>query len=346
VSYTINIISNSDPHRSGGPAKVLANTLRGLQKVGQSYVINQPLADFRRSWIHDNIPVLIEAAVREIPVLAGPNLFVTPDNFPFLLPPLRHIIYLHPSAWTINLWRTYNFNRCELKVWPVGIDWEEFNFPSPAERNEVLLYFKKRQPELKEKAICELKNQGYKINLIEYGSYTEALYKDVLKRSKFGVWIGTTESQGIALQEALAANVPLIVLENQNILDHNRPEKYDLPASLADFKATSVPYFDQTCGIVINDISELSSAVQKMTEEYDRFAPGEYIKQNLSLEKSARQLISYFEELESGIQDNLPAVRKSRITDPAQIGFITALHSVRRNLIKTRRVIRNFIHRF
>ncbi len=70
---------------------------------------------------------------------------------------------------------------------------------------------------------------GYKINLIEYGTYTEETYKYVLRRSFFGVWIGTTESQGIALQEALAANVPLIVLNSRN-MSRSRPAREIRPA--------------------------------------------------------------------------------------------------------------------
>jgi hypothetical protein len=341
VSHTINIISNSDPFKPGGPAKVLANALLGLQRIGQSYVINQNLVEYEWNWIHDSVPALIAAVVNKKPAVVGPNLFVTPQNFPFFLPRLTNFLYLHPSAWPIDLWNKFKFDQCELRSWPVGIDWEEFNFPAPVERNEVLLYFKNRKPELKERVICELKNQGFKINLIEYGSYDEKNYKSVLSRSFFGVWIGTTESQGIALQEALAANVPLIVLNNRNILDHYRKERFDLPKILAEFKATSVPYFDQTCGIVIDDLSELPAAIAELNNNYNRFAPREFIKKNLSLEKSAQQLVSFFTELEA-INVNRP-LRKVHFA-AALIGFITTIHTIRRYFIKARRMFNHYLH--
>ena len=341
MPLTINIISNSDPLKPGGPAKVLANALLGLKRIGQTYAINQDPEEYDWNWIHDSVTALIYAAVKKKPAVVGPNLFVTPRDFPFFLPRLTNYLYLHPSNWTAELWKKYKFDQCELKVWPVGIDWEEFNYSAPVERNKVLLYFKNREPELKEKAIRELKNQGFKINLIEYGSYDEETYKSVLRQSFFGVWIGTTESQGIALQEALAANVPLIVLNSRNILDHHRREKYDLPKILSEFQATSVPYFDGTCGIVLNDLSELPGAITELNNNYNRFAPREFIKKNLSLEQSAAQLVSFFEELDA-INANRP-VRKVYFA-PAKIAFITTIHSIRRYFIKAKRMFNYYTH--
>ena len=41
--------------------------------------------------------------------------------------------------------------------------------------------------------------------------YPEEEYIKYLQESKYGIWLGAHESQGFALEEALAINVPLLV---------------------------------------------------------------------------------------------------------------------------------------
>ncbi len=65
------------------------------------------------------------------------------------------------------------------------------------------------------------------------------------------------------------------------------------------------------------------------------------LKKNLSLEQSARQLVSFFEELDA-INPNRPATKVHFA--PLKIGLISAIHTVRRYFIKAKRLFFHYIH--
>lgn len=287
----INIVSKSWLDPRGGPGKVLINALKGLDNIGQEYVINQNIEHFRYNWIHDDQEVFIDAVVKNIPCVVGPNLFVMPSDLPWFLGSMDHLIYLHPAKWTVDAWANLGFSRCQLKSWPVGIDWEEFQVNRGQNLNEVMLYFKKRPEHVMERVLNELKQFSFKINLVEYGKYDEKEFKNILASSSFGIWVGTTESQGIALQESLASGMPLVVLNNKSVLDNTSVNQRFVSKDLAKVVATSIPHFDDRCGIIIDNPDELAGAVRLLMKRFNEFRPSEFIKETLSLEKQALELV-------------------------------------------------------
>ena len=80
----INIISRS--LRSGasvGPAKVLRNTIRGLELIGVHVSLNGDIVEFDSNWIHDDLRAYAHAVAIEKPILFGPNLVANPEELPF-----------------------------------------------------------------------------------------------------------------------------------------------------------------------------------------------------------------------------------------------------------------------
>lgn len=294
----INILSNSARQsKVGGPNKVFVNVSKGFDRIGQRYVINQNPEDYIFNWAHDSVADLITIASRKIPAIVGPNLVVLPKDLPWFLPKLANCLYLHPSSWCVEVWEKYKFTGCKLKSWPVGIDWEKFSCRrSPMSCKNVMLYIKNQHISIEKEALWAIEKAGFNAQVIKYGRYTEDEFQQVLQCSQFGIWIGTTESQGIALLEALASDLPLIVLNNTNV-SKSYGSVYKFPKEMVDFPATSVPYFDNSCGIVIDKIDELGNAVEKMGVNYRNFTPQKYIRNNLSLEISAQKLVDLFGEL-------------------------------------------------
>ena len=61
------------------------------------------------------------------------------------------------------------------------------------------------------KKVCHFldkQNENYKV--VKYWHYKEEDYQHELNRSKFVIWLGCHESQGFALQSALAKNIPIL----------------------------------------------------------------------------------------------------------------------------------------
>ena len=125
---TINIVSDSAAlNLVSGPRKVLDNTCKGFDEIGQPYVINKSMSKYRWNWVHDSIRAILVAGFARIPIVAGPNIVVMPDDLPKIRVMLKNSIYLHPSEWVVRLWREAGFTECKLVAWPAGIDCDEFN---------------------------------------------------------------------------------------------------------------------------------------------------------------------------------------------------------------------------
>ncbi|KKQ40657.1 MAG: hypothetical protein US58_C0014G0019 [Candidatus Magasanikbacteria bacterium GW2011_GWA2_37_8] len=208
----INIISKSYlSSRISGPQKVVLNTIKGLEKLGYPYVVNKSLSSCKRLWIHDDINALkfIKDLPSDISIVVGPNLFIKPDNIPSNLN-IKRAVFLYPSRWIKDFWLRYGYNGSSMEVWPVGIDTDDFNI-SKIEKKVVMVYYKQRFAEELKFVENLLVNKKIKYKLIVYRDYTEGEYKKVLAESKYGIWLGRHESQGIALEEAMSCGVPLIV---------------------------------------------------------------------------------------------------------------------------------------
>ena len=315
----LNIISNQNKIiLTRGPKKVLENLLIGLNQLNVKYVFNQPINKFKYNWIHDDPAAFIEAGFVGKLVIVGPNIAELPKELPLLRKKLpKGSIYLHPSSWPMKIWSCEGYNETQLKPWPVGIDTDRFGKINRVDNNKVMLYFKLRNRELLERAKETVQDLNLEYSVIEYGKYSEKEYKKALNESKFGIWIGCTESQGIGLQEALATNLPLIVLDATTLFDNKiKPQrsrfKKETYKKLTSLKTSSAPYFDERCGIKITALSELKGAIKQLQSKFDTYTPRDYILENLTLEKSANQLIELFEgmNISSDVKPNFRLISK------------------------------------
>ncbi len=290
----INIISNYTNHsKISGPYKVFANLVKGLDRVGYPYVINCDLNATRRLWVHDDVTALHHMHHSRAFKVVGPNLFVMPTDIPPNID-LRGVLYLQPSDWVKRLWEHVGFNACPIEAWPVGIDTEVFCPSMQRLHNQrVMLYFKERNPQDLNRILETLFEMRLSYTLVLYGHYEEREYLEALRNTSFIIWVGCHESQGIALQEALACDVPILVCDATRLSQARSTYKFD--SALDDFPVTTAPYFDETCGVKITDLSDLRSSIEFMLDNLERFAPRDYVLCNLSLEKQARAFVALWE---------------------------------------------------
>jgi hypothetical protein len=271
----------------------------------------------------------------------GPNLFVLPKDMP-PFPKSDVSIYLHPSDWCVKVWIFLGFNKLILKHWPTGIDWESFN-ESLVKRNNknVMVYYKERNPVLLDKALKVLENKGFIPVLLKYGFYNEDEFKNVLINCSFGVWLGRHESQGIALQEALASDLPLIVINATRFSDtYRKSGKYKFPKELDNFVTTSAPYFDNQCGIIIDSINNLDDAIGELYSNLSNYHPLKFIQDNLSLEKQAYQLIELLKEIDKNGMEKLTNKKyKLKYIRSLLFVLINSLHLLKRKSKTVFRII-------
>jgi hypothetical protein len=115
--------------------------------------------------------------------------------------------------------------------------------------------------------------------VLQYGSYNEEEYKSILKNSRFGIWIGSHESQGFALQEALSTNTPLLVWDVSSMFDeiYNGSMEYMRYQGSKKLLATSCTTWDNTCGIRFTRSEDAEQSLDTMLANWNTFQPRKLI---------------------------------------------------------------------
>jgi glycosyltransferase involved in cell wall biosynthesis len=128
-----------------------------------------------------------------------------------------------------------------------------------------------------------LAKKGLSSTVIRYGAYQHKDYANALARSKSMIFLCEHETQGMAYQEALTSNVPVIAWENGFWLDPRRAEYDPNPVP-----ATSVPYFSDQCGEKFRDFAQFPDAFEGFWVKLDSYEPRAYVREHLSFADSAK----------------------------------------------------------
>ncbi len=220
-------------------------------------------------------------------IMYGPQNFVfadgvwLKDNFKFP----SHCFYNLLSNWVIDVQNEIGGLSLESKSLPFAVDIEKFSPKNVDKEYDCFVYFKSRHSSELSYIENELQKRNLKYIVIKYGSYNEEDYLDIIHKSHFGIWLGRHESQGFALEECLSCNIPLLVWDCKSMF-----EEYDRNDTLIyrdylgkyNFKATAIPYWDATCGIVFTEKTEFDTSFALMQQYYKTFGPRRFILKELS----------------------------------------------------------------
>ncbi|HTI60952.1 glycosyltransferase [Mucilaginibacter sp.] len=289
--------------RTSGMKKVFLGLCRGLDELNIPYKANPP---FKKIKPGDAVIVLgvgryaLEGYNRPNKVIAGIGLMTLPTAWPDLCEKYPVAKYLQHSEWTRDIYVPYyGADVCDL--WAAGIDTKKW-FPdnSVEKKYDVLVYSKimwnreQTAQEVKQPILDYLDKKGLSYQVITYGKYTEDDYHTALAESKAMIFLCEHESQGIACCEALAMNVPVLAWDQGKWLD---PVRFELKNP--DVPATSVPFFDETCGMKFKDIREFENNFELFWKKASagEFHPRDYILENLTIEKSTRRMLSLITEV-------------------------------------------------
>lgn len=178
---------------------------------------------------------------------------------------------------------------------PFPVDVERFQ-PTPQKlptEYECFVYCKYREIGLFNQVFDFLQSKQIRFCVFDCRKkYSEEEYLRTLQSVKFGIWIGTHESQGFALQEALSCNIPLVVLEATSMFDE-RNERHEIAyqAEIGKYKmkATTCTYWDDRCGYKDPSLQETLKNIERMRETHASFRPREFLLEHLSPEKCAKR---------------------------------------------------------
>jgi glycosyltransferase involved in cell wall biosynthesis len=102
------------------------------------------------------------------------------------------------------------------------------------------------------------------------------------------------ETQGLAYQQALSCDVPVLAWDPGAWLD---PWRYRYGEGYVP--ATSVPYFDERCGMTFSALQQFRDALAPFLDRLrgGRFRARDYVLENLTLEASARKYIELLQSI-------------------------------------------------
>jgi hypothetical protein len=287
----------------GGQTRVFLNLCAGLDRLGIRYRVN----DYRYIQKHpDELaciigrPFVLDWIKWKNPILFGVAGYDHPIDKPDLLQryPIKSILV--PGQWYLDMCRPY-WDR--VQIWPVGIDTDRWR-PSQTEKSvDVLLYDKVRwehdrfEAELIEPIRTRLRNDGRSFVEMRYGSYREDDFRQALARCRTMIFLCEHESQGIAYQQALSCDVPVLAWDRGGAW---QDPKY-FPHKVEYQPVTSVPYWDARCGMKFRNISDFGDAWPTFWQQYREksFKPREYILETLTLEQRAREYFDIATKLSS-----------------------------------------------
>jgi len=264
-----------------GPHKVVDNLIKSLDQEKIDYAINEEKYEHNFLVQYDATAHEKHSKIEQDTTIIGPQVWMFDGYGQFLIQNQNYYKkIIAPSEWVKNKFITkFNLPEDKLAVWPVGI--EEFN--NIREPNyDCLIYFKRRDQSELDAVKKFLVSNGLSYRMVEYGSYGEDGFKQLVNSAKFCFLINGTESQGIAVQEIMSMGVPIIAWDIKEWLDQG--EAYRVPA-------TSIPYWDERCGEVFFNIDDLEVTFSKFYATLDQYDPKAFIKDNLSFECSVKTLL-------------------------------------------------------
>ena len=116
-----------------------------------------------------------------------------------------------------------------------------------------------------------LKSKG-NVDEIRYGNYTPGEYRRALNKSTFMVWLSQSESQGLALLEALSMDVPVLAWDPQKWSYYSRQLGRNFT-----YSASSSPYFSSKCGMKFLSIEDFEDKLNEFLDSQSSFTPRKFI---------------------------------------------------------------------
>ena len=270
--------------RMSGPMKVIQSLCQSLDDLGVKYATNEEVYkhNFFLHWDPYHVEVYKNIKNKE-------SLLVGPQMWPFA-PEFKELTeygkLVAPSWWVENKLKKY-FGVTKCLVWPVAI--YKPDIQHSVIENDCLIYHKNRSQEDLDYVKELLDRRRLSYTQLQYGSYTQDNFRQALSSCKFCVIIDNTESQGIAIEEMMAAGKPLFVWDTP-VWDHMGQE-YAVPAS-------SVPYWSYECGEKTADKDALDLSLDHFLSRLLTYTPRDFVTRELSPEATVKILTNHFAEYE------------------------------------------------
>jgi hypothetical protein len=269
------------PKSNLGPTNVFINLTEGLRNKGIKFNVN-PTNDkvynicLVLSGIDNLKKCIILKKNKKIRILlAGPNVVTVPSEHSYIIFSSSIDRILVPSDWVKKLYLSYKKECKNISIWFSGV--KISNFKS-GKRNKVLIYLKNKNIFF-EKCINYLIKNNIDFRILKYGFFSQKKYFELLRQSRIMIYFSSSESQGIAMQEAWSENVPTLVYKQPFWFYGKRK-----------FKASSSPYLNKNCGYFFKNFNEFIIRFNKLNNN-SKLKPKNWLNKKMSQYASIKNLL-------------------------------------------------------
>jgi hypothetical protein len=297
--------------RPGGVMMVAINLLAGLERLNIPYrfndytyikkhpkeiacIVGKPHLLFEKEWKN--------------PILFGAGIFSHPIECPALFKKYPHVKHLLvPGDWMLKMFEPYYGEK--VTAWPTGIDTEKWKPVDDQKIFDFLIYDKIRWFNNYENYEASLLNpikayldiKGLTHHTIHYGDYQPGDLSEKLKKSKAVIFLCEHESQGIAYQQILSCSIPIFAWDRGGFWQ----DPYYYPHKVQYQPVTSVPYWDERCGLKFRDHKEFEQKLDIFLELLNthQFNPRQYILENLTLEICAQKYLDIYNKVSEELNE-------------------------------------------
>lgn len=262
--------------KKDGPYAVLSSLVRGLRSLKTDYNLNPLFTKNIVLVLSGSVALSSAIQMKKLgmvkKLIAGPNVTVHPhDAHRIMLSDMIDII-LVPSEWVADLWVSEAPELAsKIKVWPSGVETKE----ASTRTGKPIIYDKLGNRAL----LSEIQQKiGYSTHLFTYGSFNHKDYLSALRDAPYLIYLSKSESQGLALQEAWAHDVPTLVNQSTNWKDGQ-----------TSWEASQIncPYLTPELGTVFETSDQIPSLIFQISELH----PKSYCDEHLSDRVSAEALM-------------------------------------------------------
>lgn len=220
-------------------------------------------------------------------LVAGPNLMTLPSEYGRILLSPEIDLVLVNSEWTRVAYSEQEPSLADhIDIWYAGVD--ESNWipkkHNDLNQNNVLVYWKTESESFCTEIESVLRCGGYSPIRLRYGYHSHEEYKKLLQEVRFAVFISCSESQGIALAEAWAMDVPTINWDPEALEAHGRVYS----------QCSSCPYLSPATGLRWKTMDQFREILKNLN--LNQFSPRAWVLQHMTDEISVRLLMDMIEK--------------------------------------------------
>lgn len=260
-----------------GPNAVEDSLLRGLKELTVPFSRNCQTSETDTvivlsgtEALRENISHKKSGQIKKL--IAGPNVVAHPLDYSGIMLSQEIDVILVPSQWVADLYAQVVPELAnKIRVWPAGVSVSE---PS-TRKGAPIIYDKLGDQSLLNQIQQEI---DLRAQVFTYGNFQHEAYLKALSEAPYLIYLAKSESQGLALQEAWAHDVPTIV---------NRSTHWEAVGLSWDAPQINCPFLTPELGAIFENIEELPIMIGRVSSLH----PKQYCNEHLSDRASAQKLL-------------------------------------------------------